>query len=219
MPFLPSSDNNNNKAQPPSQSSGSNNIKSVLVLGGSSGVGAAAIQLLRLALPSATTIVATSSPRHHERLISLGATACLDRAAVTAAAIRAATPGGAGVDAILDAVGAAAAAAAQQQPDVSMSVFFDALRGDGPRLYAQVFTGDGGAAPPAGVKNAVVSCAQAFQGPAGAEVMPALARLVEEGRYEVPQALEVVGTGFEAIESGLDRLAGGVSGKKMIVRL
>lgn len=105
--------------------------KSILVLGGSSGVGSSAIQLLRLALPSAV-IVATASPAHHAHLRSLGASACLARSAQDdAAALREAAPGG--VDAILDAVGAG--------PDAP--AVFDALRADGPKLYTLVISRPG----------------------------------------------------------------------------
>ena len=71
---------------------GSSSLKSVLVLGGSSAVGAAAIQLLRLALPSAM-ILATSSANHHAHLVSLGATKCFERSAQEdTSAVKAATP-------------------------------------------------------------------------------------------------------------------------------
>jgi NADPH:quinone reductase-like Zn-dependent oxidoreductase len=113
-----------------------------LVLGGSSGVGASAIQLLRIALPSAT-IVAISSAAHHAHLRSLGASPCLPRAAQDdAAALKAASPADAGFDAILDAVGAGTGSPA----------IFDALRADGPKLYSLVITGPG-AQPPSGVQS------------------------------------------------------------------
>jgi NADPH:quinone reductase-like Zn-dependent oxidoreductase len=102
--------------------------QSILILGGSSNVGAAAVQLLRLALPTAA-IITTSSPEHHAKLTLLGATVTLERnAQQDAAAIRAASPGGAGIDALIDAVGAAS-----DSPAV-----LAAFRDDGPKLYTVV---------------------------------------------------------------------------------
>lgn len=88
--------------------------KSILVLGGSSVVGASAIQLLRLAYPS-LPIFATSSPAHHDRLISLGATTVFDYKSPTLVSdIKAASPESRGIDIIYDVVGAGAS-----QPDIS----------------------------------------------------------------------------------------------------
>lgn len=182
-------------------------LKSILVLGGSSGVGAAAIQYLRLALPDAT-ILTTSSAQHHERLVSLGATKAFERTAEIAD-IKAATPDGAGVDAILDAV-----AAAGSQPSI-----FDALNPSGPKLYSQVMTGQNITAPE-GVKATVVFCRQTFGTKGGLTVMPALAQLVESGKFQLPTKVEVIGKGFDAIQPGLDRLMkGGVSGNKFVVSI
>lgn len=178
------------------------------MLGGSSAVGGAAIQILRLALPSAT-ILATSSAPHHDRLVALGATSCFERSAHDGpAAIVAASPGGKGVDAILDVVAAAAS-----QPNV-----FDALSSDGPRVYSQVYTGDNVQAPE-GVNAAVSFGRQIFGEPGGLEAMSTLVRLIEEGKYKLPVKVEIVGKGFEAIPAGLDRLMKGVSGTKLVVSL
>ncbi|KAJ9143082.1 GroES-like protein [Pleurostoma richardsiae] len=182
--------------------------QSILVLGGSSAIGANSIQLLRLALPSAS-IIATSSPAHHERLMSLGATKCLDRAAQKdAAAIKAVTPGAAGVDAILDAV-----AAASSDPAV-----FDALKTDGPKLYGGPVTGQNVSIPD-GIQGTSVFGQQTFGADGGIGVMSFLASLIEQGKYELPTKVEVVGKGFEAIEVGLNKLMQGVSGTKLVVSL
>lgn len=107
---------------------GQNPPQSILVLGGSSNVGGAAIQLLRIAHPSAT-ILTTSSTAHHAHLKYLGATHCFDRAAQgDVSALKAKTPGGAGLDAIVDAVGAGTGG----------PVVFKALRINGPKLHAVV---------------------------------------------------------------------------------
>jgi len=55
---------------------------SVLILGGSSALGAAVIQLLRLAIP-ACAILATSSPKHHSHITKLGDDKVFDRNSVS----------------------------------------------------------------------------------------------------------------------------------------
>ncbi|KAL4757020.1 chaperonin 10-like protein [Aspergillus foveolatus] len=154
----------------------SNTLKSILILGGSSVVGAGAIQLLRQALPSAT-ILATSSAQHHAHLVSLGA---------------------AKIDAIIDTVGAAAG-----QPAV-----FSALSSSGPKLYSQVATG-AIVNVPEGISGTVIRGPELFARPEGAKLMSGLAELLGP----------VVGKGFDAIEPGLRRLQGGVSGTKLVVSL
>jgi NADPH:quinone reductase-like Zn-dependent oxidoreductase len=160
---------------------GSSSLKSILVLGGSSAVGAAAIQLLRLALPSAT-ILTTSSAKHHAHLVSLGATKCFERSAQEdTSAIKAATPGGSGVDAILDAVTAAAS-----QPAV-----FTALNPNGPKTYSQVATGEN-VEVPEGINSTVVFGRQIFDAKGGMTAMPGLASLVESEKYRLPVQVEVL---------------------------
>lgn len=179
---------------------------SILVLGGSSGVGAAAIQLLRNALPS-STILTTSSATHHPHLTSLGATKTLDRNSPTLVSdIRSATEGGKGVDVIIDAVASAATA----------TNIFDTLRADGPREYSQVFTGDQ-VSVPEDVKRTVVFGRKIFELPGGKNSMTALVDLMNQGKYKLPIEVQKVGNGFESIEPGLEQLKNGVSGTKLVV--
>lgn len=182
-------------------------LNSVLVLGGSSGIGAMAIQYLRLALPEAT-ILTTSSKQHHEHLLSLGANQCFERFAQDDPTdIRAATARGAGVDAILDAVGAAG-----NQPAV-----FAALSPSGARLYSQVMTGVDITVPET-VSATVVFARQIFGTSGGEALIPGLARLFASGQFRLPMGVDVVGRGFEAIQPALDRLMReGVSGRKFVV--
>ena len=187
---------------------GSSSLRSVLVLGGSSAVGAAAIQLLRLALPSAT-ILTTSSGKHHAHLVSLGATKCFERSAQEdTSAIKAATPDGSGVDAILDAVAAAAS-----QPAV-----FTALNPTGPKTYSHVFTGQSVEAPE-GIASTAMNAVQIFGTKGGMAAMPSLTSLVQSGKYRLPIKVEILGRGFDAIEQGLDKLKEGISGTKYVVSL
>ena len=183
-------------------------LKSILVVGGSSACGAAAIQLLRLALPSAT-ILTTSSAQHHDHLKSLGATKCFDRSAQDdTSAIKAATPDGAGVDGILDAVTAAA-----NQPAI-----FSAFNPSGPKFYSQIASG---MIPqvPEGVNAKVIYGRGIFNTKGGMSAIPALGELIESGKYKLPIAVDVVGKGFDAIELGVDRLQKGVSGTKLVVSI
>jgi NADPH:quinone reductase-like Zn-dependent oxidoreductase len=190
-------------------SSGSkSSLKSVLVLGGSSGVGASAIQLLRLALPS-LTILATGSAKHHDHLLSLGASKVFERSAQDdPSAIKEATPGGAGVDAILDTV-----TATLGQPAV-----FTALNPAGPKVYAQVVTGPNPQVPE-GITTIPVIARQLFTTPGGTTAMPGLAGLIDSGKFKPPVKVEIVGEGLESIGQGLDKLKKGVSGTKYVVRL
>ena len=106
---------------------------SVLILGGSSALGAAVIQLLRLAVPDCT-ILATSSPKHHSHLTNiLRANGAFDRnSASLITDVKTASPGSRGVDAIIDAVGAGS----------TERHVFEAFDPRGPRRYGQVWTGD-----------------------------------------------------------------------------
>lgn len=186
----------------------SSSLGSILVLGGSSAVGAAAIQLLRLALPSAT-ILTTSSAQHHAHLVSLGATKTFERSAQEdTSAVKAATPGGSGVDAILDTVQAAAS-----QPGI-----FTAFNPAGPRLYSQVVTGQN-VEVPEGINSTIIFGRQIFETKGGTAAMSGLASLMLSAKYKLPVNVEVVGDGFDAIEQGLNKLMKGVSGTKYVVSL
>ena len=189
-------------------STGSSSLKTILVLGGSSNVGAAAIQLIRLALPSAT-ILTTSSAEHHDHLISLGATKCFDRSAQDdTSSIKAATPDDSGVDAILDAVTAAAS-----QPAV-----FTALNPKGPKIHSHPVTGQN-VEVPKGIESTAIFGQQIFGVKGGMSAMPGLASLLQSGKYKVPAKVGVLGKGFSTIEQGLDKLMKGVSGTKYVVSL
>ncbi|ETS81560.1 hypothetical protein PFICI_06562 [Pestalotiopsis fici W106-1] len=184
----------------------SNQPKSILVLGGSSTVGSAAIQLLRLALPF-THITTTSSSPHHAHLQSLGASACLERSSQDhAEELKASTPDGHGFDAIIDAVGAGG----------SSPAVYEALKAAGPRRCATVITG-----PPAGFPEGVDGALVGGQDFLDAEIeaMPYLTKLVEEGRYQLPVKVDVVGQGWQAIDAAIARYPKGVSGAKMVVTL
>ncbi|KAK3358049.1 chaperonin 10-like protein [Lasiosphaeria hispida] len=189
-------------------------VRSVLVLGGSSGVGTSALQLLRIALGPDAVILCTNSPAHNKRLVGLGATACVDRnlgAKKLVAAVKAATPSGKGVDAVLDAVAGVGG-------DDS-SGLWEVLRADGPKLYSNVFTGEEINVPD-GVRGKPVFAHMMLSVIKGGKAaMGKLGELVEEGKYQLPLDIKVVGRSLEDIGKGLDRLQAGVSGTKLVVSL
>lgn len=191
---------------PPGKPVETASFETVLILGGSSCVGAALIQLLRLAVPQAT-ILTTSSAKHHERLISLGATKCLERSHIdNISEVKAITPSERGVDAIVDCVSAA----------VSQPAAFLALDNNGPKLYSEVITGDK-VQVPEGINATVAFAKNALGAEGGMTLIQTLSTLLEDGLYRVPIPVQIVGEGYSKIEEGLDLLKEGVSGLKYAV--
>ncbi|KAH7134401.1 chaperonin 10-like protein [Dactylonectria macrodidyma] len=178
-------------------------LRNILVLGGSSAVGGAAIQMLRSALPDAT-ILTTASPQHGTRLKWLGASKVIDRDSSIAHGVTAAVSEG--VDAIVDCVTAVASDAA----------IFGAFRSDGPRMYSQVFTGQMVTVPD-NVESAVVFGRQVFGAPGGLHAMQALGKALEENKYKLPVPTAIIGKGWDAVGTGLQRFEKGVSGQKLVV--
>lgn len=180
---------------------------SALVLGGSSGTGAAAIQLLRKAYPS-LPILATSSKKHHERLTDLGATFIADYKSTSVVAdLKAASPGAAGVDVIIDCVSAGAS-----QTDIC-----NVLDPSGSRRYASVLTGVSVAVPD-GVQFLVANALDAISAQGGKQLIPSLTKLVEEGTFRVPLPVRVVGHGLENVPDVLDEVKT-ASGEKLVLTL
>ncbi|KAF2802622.1 putative quinone oxidoreductase [Mytilinidion resinicola] len=180
---------------------------SILVLGGSSATGAAAIQLLRKAYP-ALPILATSSLKHRARLHDLGATHVVDyKAPSVVANLKAASPGAAGVDVILDCVSAGAS-----QTDIC-----DVFDAAGSKKYAAVITSIPVPVPDGVVKLDVRGWSiTEMQG--GMQLIPSLTKLVEDGTYRVPLPVRVVGHGLEQLPDVLDEVKT-VSGEKVVVTL
>ena len=174
-------------------------------MGGSSGVGAAAIQLLRLVLPQAL-ILATGSSQHHPSIKSLGADEVFDyRSKSPTKEIKQASPNGQGVEVIIDAVNSVAL-------DLSL---FEVLTG--PKHFAEVATGQNVKEVPEGIQHHLVLGAAVYGAPGAKNLIPVLTKLVEEGKYKVPTAVTVVGKGFDAIDEGLQILQKGVSRTKLVV--
>lgn len=178
-------------------------------MGGSSACGAHAVQLLRFALGKSATIVATSSPRHHSSLQSIGASSCVARADQgNVDTLKAASPVVAGYDALIDCVGAVG-----EQPEI-----LQALKQDGKKLFAEIFTG---AQPriPEGVTHKTVYGLNIFDTDGGVKSLPYLASLFDDGKLQLPVKVEVVGRGYDAIGTGIEKMHTGVSGTKLVVSL
>ncbi|RFU27771.1 hypothetical protein B7463_g8581, partial [Scytalidium lignicola] len=180
---------------------------SILILGGSSAIGAAAIQLLRLSYPQ-LPIFATSSPRNHERLLSLGATKVFDYHSPTLVVdITATSPDARGVDMILDCVAAGA----------TQTGICDALDITGSMKYAAVVSGVNVPVPERVSKLDVVGWALVDM-PGGELVIPALTWLIETGQYRVPLPVKVVGNGLDKVPEVLNQVKS-VTGTKLVVTL
>lgn len=183
---------------------------SVLILGGSSAVGAATIQLLRLAVPQCQ-ILATSSPKHHDHIKNyLGTDAVIDRnSASLPLDAKRATPNEHGVDAIIDVVGAG-----RMQTDI-----FEALKPEGPRIYAQVWTGDHEIDAPEGVNSIMFRGRDRPQLRGNQNLVSSLAKLLQEEKYKLRLPVHHVGDGVSALEQGLDLMRKGVSGEKLAMSI
>lgn len=195
LPFLPGL---STEGQAPS---------SILVLGGSSVTGAAAIKLLRTAYPS-LPILATSSTKHHRRLMDLGVTSVFDyKSPCVVADITAASPRRVGVDVIFDCVSAGAF-----QTDIC-----DVLDPTGSKKYAAIITGIP-VAVPRGVEHLDVSMGSVLNMQGGKQVFPMLGKLVEDGVYKLPLPVRILGHGLDHVADVLDEVMT-VSGEKLIVTL
>jgi threonine dehydrogenase-like Zn-dependent dehydrogenase len=183
---------------------------SVLILGGSSAVGAATIQLLRLAIPDCT-VLATSSPKHHSHITNkLGANKAFDRNSPSLIMdVKTATLGSRGVDAIIDTVGAGS----------TQRHLFEGFDSNGPKRYAQVWTGDEEIEVPSGVDSILFRGRDITKLQGGNNIMLALQTLLEEGKYKLPLPVHKVGDGFDALEMGLKLMRKGVSGEKLVVTI
>jgi len=187
-------------------------MHTVLVLGGSSTVGATAIQLLRVFGPEDTIILTTSSGKHADRLKALGASHVFDRASSSLIDdIRAVAPGG--VNGILDLVGAAAA-------DKRYLTLFAT---EGTRIMAPLVTGKDVVKedmPEGAVFRGPLFTGALYRMVNGTErTLAMMVEEVERGRFRLPVEVRVVGKGLESVVEGLKIAMAGVSGQKLVVSL
>lgn len=198
MPFLASASAPTNK-----------DMQTVLILGGASAVGTAAIQLLRRFAPS-TNILTTCSPKHFDHVKSLGADQVFDyNASSIFSDIAKVVP--TGVNGIVDVIGTSATNTAEY-----MKLFGPAEH----KMFAMLTTGPeiNKEHVPEDVTFNMTTMGQIMMKGLAAHTMRNLKEAVEEGVYKVPLDIEIVGTGLEAIVGGLKTSLKGVSGKKLVIR-
>ena len=180
---------------------------SILVLGGGSNVGAGTLTLLRIAYPTLPIFV-TSSPKHFQRLEALGASRVFDYHSQSVVfEVKNASPGGHGVEAVIDCVGAA----------TDMDNIAEIFDPKADKKLASVLTGK----PQPKIENVGVSMVNGYmlvdlQG--GLNVIPTLTELVESGKYQVPYPPRVVGHSLEEIAGVMD-MTKAAHGEKLVVEL
>ena len=95
--------------------------------------------------------------------------------------------------------------------------FLDLLTGE--KKFAELLTGHNIGDVTAGVKFDEARMVKILMTPGGQDVMAALSELIKEGKFKLPIAVKVVGTGLESIGKGLEELSAGVSGTKLVIVL
>jgi len=123
--------------------------------------------------------------------------------------VRSITPGSRGVSAIIDTVGAGS----------TERHIFEAFDSNGPKRYAQVWTGDEEIEVPIGVDSVMFRGRDLSQMPGGKNVMLALQTLLVEAKYKLPLPVNIAGIGFDGLEKGLKLMRKGVSGEKLVVTM
>ncbi|KAI9883849.1 MAG: hypothetical protein M1823_004378 [Watsoniomyces obsoletus] len=203
LPFLPDS----------TIEGGPNSPSTILVLGGSSSVGASAIQILRLALPD-SIIIATSSTKNHTQVSSVGANHVIDyKSSNVLEQINQVTSNN-GVDAILDVVNSVVL-------EPSFLSLLEKSSAQKKKLFSEVLTGHNlpSESVPKGIEQRPITYTPLFKKPGGQLLFKKLSDLLQKGKYKVPVPITKVGKGFDAIGQGILTLRGGVSGTKLVISL
>lgn len=186
-------------------------IRTVLVLGGSSGVGAQAIQLLHHYSPE-ITILATASTQNFDLVKSLGASHVFNyHDADVLKQIQKAAPEG--VNAIVDFVGSL----------VQDTQFYKLYEGtQKPKVLATLATGPPidkeGLPKDVEVKEDLGLVNVIMKGGVTA-TLQAVADEVEKGEFKLPVPVNVLGKGFDKIIGGLKISFKGASAQKLVVSL
>ncbi|KIY72488.1 GroES-like protein [Cylindrobasidium torrendii FP15055 ss-10] len=180
--------------------------ETALVIGGSTSVGQLVIQVLKLL--GFTNIVAYASKKHHAFLTELGATQCVDRAAVSLDALADLIPS---AHIVYDCVAADEGFAASK-----------IVRSDGCAITVDIVSERSDAAKEVGKgKKFVAVFAVSFlpggHGEVGEMLWPLFGKLLEQGLIK-PNRFEILPGGLKAVAGGLDKLARDeVSGVKLVV--
>ena len=183
---------------------------SILVVDGYSVVGAAVIQLVRLAAPECK-ILATATPEHQSHVISLGADAVFDRISATLIedVKRAAPHELRGVNVVIDTIGAI-----RTIPDL-----FQAFTSTGPKKYAQVWTTNSAIQLPDGVDLVNFSAQNIAQLHGNQRIMETLEDIIRHGQYKLPLPIAELGYGFDALERGLELARRGSHHDRLVATL
>ena len=208
--------------------------ETVVVWGAATSVGSNAVQL---ATAAGYRVIATASPRNHDRMRALGAAQVFDYASPTVVADVVAEIGGATVAGLLavgtgsaePVVAIAAATGAKRVSMASPSVSFGELpRGGGApvalvRLVARLVAGNVALQARClqrGIRARFVWGSTLMANEVGpmlwAEFLPSA---LASGRYTPAPAPEVVGHGLENVQLAVDALRRGVSARKLVVTL
>ena len=188
-----------------------NEAKKILVYGGSSSVGGFAVLY---AVRNGYTVITTSSPKNASTVSSLGPAKVIDHTQPSSAIVSELKEAGP-YDAVFDSIGSA---------DVS-SIIGQVLQERGGVFY----TSSPLFAPlelPANVERRMESYPLALENSENAEFgrwfYATFGQFLATGATDAllaPEKLEQISGGLEGIQSGLDKLIEGVSGKKLIVEL
>lgn len=210
------------------------NGDAIVVWGGSTSVGSNAIQL---AVAAGYTVATTASPHNHERMRELGATHVFDYRSPTvvqdvASALRGTTVAGVlaiGTGSAEPSVAIAAATGSKRVSLASPSVSLDSVpRKPGlstamMRIGLGLVTGNVALqvrSRTRGIRTRYVWGSTLMDNEVGpmlwADFLPSA---LAEGRYLTAPAAQVVGSGLESIQAGMDAQRAGVSARKIVVRL
>lgn len=196
---------------PSTKASISEEKKGILIWGGASSVGSAAIQLARLA---GLTVFTAASPKHHERVRALGATAAVDYRSPTAVADLVAAAKQAGVDITL----ALDAIATEETASLVVEVLD---KFDGVKKVAHLAPWPEKVAKPEGVQAGWVKGIRIWveRKDLGELVYNQLLRGWLETGELVPGTARIVEGGIGGLQAALDELRKGVSGEKVVVEV
>ena len=185
--------------------------KGMLVWGGASSIGSAAIQVAR---SMGFSVYATASEKHHEYLKSLGASKVFDYRSkdVVASLVKAAKEDGVTIQKGFDAAG----------QTESCTAILKELKGEGSAELASAKPMAEGSPAVEGVEVKFVLA------PEGEEARTESFRYVfnvwlkeklEKGEFVPSPKIQVVEGGLEAVNKGLDELKEGVSGTKLVLEV
>ncbi|KAL8849117.1 MAG: hypothetical protein Q9221_005886 [Calogaya cf. arnoldii] len=185
--------------------------KGVLIWGGASSIGTAAIQTANMI---GLTVYATASLKHHDYLESLGAKATFDYKDdnVVNQIVKAAKADGISLDIAFDAAG---------QVRSCLDVLKEFKAGGTPKLATAIpMSGETPSEEGVEIKLVAAPTEEKPQTEFFAFVMNQwLKEKLERGEYKSSPAIKVVDGGLDGLNKGLDELKAGVSGTKLVLEI